>query len=179
VFSLFASGDDFEDQLQDYLNGTGTFAHIQLQCIFELQGVETKVIDPFLYQCNVNLNHIAQKRKPDPLNVFNAFCFAGQPLPPFIALVCWLLSVSANLASCEQLFSVFGNMLTKLRTQLKTQTLMDLSELKMHVCDEHIHGDAKQGLKCCFGNWSATAAASGHAQSCPPTPTGIVNSHHC
>jgi hypothetical protein len=44
--------DDFEDQLQDYLNGTGTFTHIQSQCTFELQGAETKVIDPLIYPCN-------------------------------------------------------------------------------------------------------------------------------
>lgn len=56
--------------------------------------------------------------------------------------------MSANSASCERLFSVFGNTLTKLRNKLGDKVLVDLTEVKMHVRDEHISSaKAKQRLK--------------------------------
>jgi hypothetical protein len=62
-----------------------------------------------------------------------------------------LLSVSANSASCERLFSVFGNVLTKLRNRTGNSVIVDLSEVKMHVHDEHINGCETRGrLKQCF-----------------------------
>ena len=40
--------------------------------------------------------------------------FSSEPLSPFHRLASHLLSICANSATCEQLFSVFGNTLTKL-----------------------------------------------------------------
>ncbi|KAK0505458.1 hypothetical protein EDD18DRAFT_1060672, partial [Armillaria luteobubalina] len=64
-----------------------------------------------------------------------------------------LFSVCANSASCEWLFSVLGNTLTKLCNHLGTKTLTSLAEMKMHICDEHLQmaGKAHDRLKCNFG----------------------------
>jgi len=59
--------------------------------------------------------------------------------PPFILLDRHiLLSICANSASCEMLFSIFGTTLTKLQNRLGTNTLDALSELKMHICDDNL-----------------------------------------
>ena len=57
---------------------------------------------------------------------------------PLTRLAVHLLSVCANSASCERLFSVFGNILTKLRNRLGTKKLSQLAEIKMHLRDEHL-----------------------------------------
>ena len=57
---------------------------------------------------------------------------------PFIIFARRLLSVSANSASCERLFSIFGNILTKLRNRTGNTVLTDLAEVKMHIRDEHL-----------------------------------------
>ena len=44
-----------------------------------------------------------------------------------------ILSFTANSASCERLFSVFGNTLTKLRNRTGTKTLHNLAEIKLHI----------------------------------------------
>lgn len=80
------------------------------------------------------------------------FTYSGIPATPFIQFARRILSITANSASCERLFSVFGATLTKHRTKLSTQTLTHLSKLKMHVRDEHIkNGEAKARLKRQFG----------------------------
>ncbi|KIK81821.1 hypothetical protein PAXRUDRAFT_155194, partial [Paxillus rubicundulus Ve08.2h10] len=45
-----------------------------------------------------------------------------------------LLSICPNSASCKQLFSVFGSILTKWYNWLSTKNLTCLVELKMYVC---------------------------------------------
>ena len=70
--------------------------------------------------------------------------------PPFILLAKRILSISANSASCERLFSVFGNTLTKLRSRLGTSTLTNLAELKMFIRDQHRQGETKGRLKRVF-----------------------------
>ncbi|KIK76099.1 hypothetical protein PAXRUDRAFT_73952, partial [Paxillus rubicundulus Ve08.2h10] len=55
---------------------------------------------------------------------------------PFIQLAQRVLSVTANLASCEQLFSTFSSTLTKLHNWLGMNTLQALAELKMHIQDQ-------------------------------------------
>ncbi|KIK74990.1 hypothetical protein PAXRUDRAFT_71703, partial [Paxillus rubicundulus Ve08.2h10] len=55
---------------------------------------------------------------------------------PFIQLAQRVLSVTANSASCEWLFSTFSSTLTQLCNQLGTNTLQALAELKMHIWDQ-------------------------------------------
>ncbi|KIK96933.1 hypothetical protein PAXRUDRAFT_267779 [Paxillus rubicundulus Ve08.2h10] len=54
-----------------------------------------------------------------------------------------VLSVTANSASCERLFSTFGSTLTKLCNPLGANTLQALAEQKMHIWDQQI----QQGMK--------------------------------
>lgn len=91
------------------------------------------------------------------------------PDPPFIQFAKRILSISANSASCERLFSLFGSTLTKLRNRLGTETLTALSELKMHIRDEHIRNKSSVRLKRHFGarkNQSTTSA--------DPSPMSVV-----
>jgi hypothetical protein len=93
---------------------------------------------------------IVQSKSPDPIVLYNDFCHPGQDPPPFIQLAKRLLSVSANSASCERLFSVFSNILTKLRNRLGMENMNMLAELKMHVRDEHSRKQTKVRLKRVF-----------------------------
>lgn len=88
---------------------------------------------------------------PEPMTVFQAFIFPGKPDPPLILFARRLLSVSANSASCERLFSVFGATLTKLRNRLGVNVLTELTELKMHIRDGHLRDQtARLRLKRSF-----------------------------
>jgi hypothetical protein len=59
-----------------------------------------------------------------------------------------ILSITANSASCERLFSAFGLVLTRLRSRLGVQTMADVAELRLHLRDEHRRsGIAKQNLR--------------------------------
>lgn len=71
--------------------------------------------------------------------------------PPVHVLARRILSICANSASCERLFSIFGTILTKLRNRMRTETLISLAELKMHIRDEHRAQNAKACLKRKFG----------------------------
>ncbi|KAH8981982.1 hypothetical protein EDB92DRAFT_1952750 [Lactarius akahatsu] len=85
----------------------------------------------------------------------------------FIKLTQHLLSICPNSASCERLFSMFGNTLTKLRNHLGIQMLTSLAELKMHIQDEHLRNkDTKEHMKCFFGKSSAPSETT-----TPPPPT--------
>lgn len=87
---------------------------------------------------------IVPKREPiDPLRVYSRLAIPDAPLRPIHRLASRLFAVSANSASCERLFSAYGNTLTKLRNRLGTDKLQAITELKMHIRDEHIR--AEQG----------------------------------
>lgn len=59
-----------------------------------------------------------------------------------------VLSMCANAAFCERLFSTLGNILTKLRNRLGNSTLLSLAELKMLIRDENLRKDnIKKQLK--------------------------------
>lgn len=47
-----------------------------------------------------------------------------------------IFSVCTNSASCERLFSSFGDILTKKRTRLSAKNLASLAELKIHLQEE-------------------------------------------
>ena len=98
---------------------------------------------------------------------------------PFIVFARRILSVSANSASCERLFSIFGNILNKVRNRTGDPVLVDISESKMHIRDEHIAGGIKTRLKRQF---SAKSSAARTTQSQPGPSSvsvdSIINGEH-
>jgi hypothetical protein len=89
---------------------------------------------------------------PDPLKVYKGISSINGHPPPLFKLANHILSICPNSASCERLFSVFGNTLTKLRNRLENTTLTSLAELKMHIRDEHVRdADTKKRMKRFFG----------------------------
>ena len=75
----------------------------------------------------------------DPLFMYRGVRFAGQPLSPLQKIAYRVLSITANSASCERLFSSFGTILTKLRSRLGVQNLLNVAELRMHLRDEYMY----------------------------------------
>ncbi|KAI0918170.1 hypothetical protein AcV5_002936 [Taiwanofungus camphoratus] len=68
-------------------------------------------------------------------------------MPFLIKLATHLLSVCANSASYERLFSTFGLILTKLHNHMSMETLTTIAELKLHLRDEHLWSGAKERLR--------------------------------
>ncbi|CDO68226.1 hypothetical protein BN946_scf184913.g16 [Trametes cinnabarina] len=117
---------ELREDVKDYIHKTGHFEQLPRYVEAELQLAQS--------QC----------RSVDPLGLWEDTRVADRPLRPLATLACHLLSVCANSASCERLFSVFGQLLTKLRNRLGTDTLTGLAELKMHLRDEYARA---QGMK--------------------------------
>lgn len=61
----------------------------------------------------------------------------GSVPPPLIRLALHIFSIHANSASCERLFSLFGNIQTKKRNRMTSKTLQMIAEVKMHLRDGH------------------------------------------
>lgn len=61
--------------------------------------------------------------------------FPGEAPQGLYRLAVHVLSICANSASCERLFSTLGLILTKLRTRLSNKRLLGLAKLKMHARD--------------------------------------------
>ncbi|KAF5353370.1 hypothetical protein D9756_007868 [Leucocoprinus leucothites] len=80
----------------------------------------------------------SEKCTPNPLNIFQHFQVHGAPEPVFFTFAHHMLSINVNSASCERLFSHFGNTLTKLQNHLGNNTLTNLPELSLNICDEHL-----------------------------------------
>ena len=108
---------------------------------------------------------------PDPLRVFRGITPDNRRPPPLFKLANHILSICPNSASCERLFSVFGNTLTKLRNRLGNQTLTSLAELKMHIRDEHMrNNETKMRMKRIFGAANTSSLVS------PAAPPSAVSS---
>lgn len=60
-----------------------------------------------------------------------------------VKLAMRIFSVCTNSASCERLFSSFGDILTKKRTRLSAKNLTSLAELKIHLQEE----EARMGTR--------------------------------
>lgn len=71
----------------------------------------------------------------DPLRVWEDAIFPGEAPQGLYHLAVHILSICANSASCERLFSTLGLILTKLRTRLSNKRLLGLAKLKMHARD--------------------------------------------
>jgi len=93
---------------------------------------------------------------------------------PFIVFAKRVLAVSANSASCEQLFSIFGNILTKVRNRTGDTVLVKLSEVKLHIRDDHVASGTKMRYK---RNFSAKPTTTSQAQSAPSSASvdSIIN----
>jgi hypothetical protein len=112
------------------------------------------------------------------MTVFQAFIFPGKPDPPLISFASRLLSVSANSASCERLFSVFGATLTKLRNRLGVSVLTELTELKMHIRDGHLRDQtARSRLKRSFKPPTGPADTQADANILVDTPSVATRNH--
>ncbi|KAF8496685.1 ribonuclease H-like domain-containing protein [Russula emetica] len=84
----------------------------------------------------------------DPIECYDSLKIAGQPRTPLQTLACRIFTICANSASVERLFSLFGQILTKLRSRLQNEAMVMLAELKLHIRDEYKQNDmAKARLK--------------------------------
>ncbi|KZT35654.1 hypothetical protein SISSUDRAFT_1121458 [Sistotremastrum suecicum HHB10207 ss-3] len=80
-----------------------------------------------------------EHQSPDALHVLGLFTPPdNSAVPPIVRLGLHVLSIGANSATCERLFSVFGNTLTKIRNRMSKDLLQNLAELKLHVRDQHL-----------------------------------------
>ncbi|KAH9162790.1 ribonuclease H-like domain-containing protein [Lactarius sanguifluus] len=90
--------------------------------------------------------------KLDPLEVWDAISHPDHQLTPLAQLAHRILSICPNSASVERLWSVFGTILTKLRTQLGNKALLNIAELKLYLREEHLRARSVQTrLKRSFG----------------------------
>ena len=156
--------------LQDYLVSTGPIFH-DLQSYMETiesEAARQVGTSSGFYLGSERSTHQMQKVTPNPITVYEGLCHPGQDPPPLIKLAMHILSICANSASCERLFSTFGNILTKLRSRLGHNTMVDLAELKMHIRDEHLRSGTASCLKRFFGAKPNPDNASGP----PPSNTG-------
>ena len=117
------------------------------------------------------------RNSPDPIMVYDGITpLVSTTPPPLFKLAYHILSICPNSASCEWLFSIFGNTLTKLRNRLGNRTLTLLAKLKMHIRDEHLHaGETKKSMKRFFGKASAVPPAQAVSQQPIVPPPLLIN----
>ena len=111
--------------------------------------------------------------------LFDSFEIVDQPKDqamPIIRLARYIFAICANSASCERLFSAFGNILTKVRNRMGKETLQTLAEIKMHVRDEHLaHNEMKNRLKRRLGTVD-TSLPQQYPGPPPPPPSSAHSS---
>lgn len=73
----------------------------------------------------------------NPLILWKAMTSPGVTPLPLVCLAIHIFSIHANSASCERLFSLFGNIHTKQRNRMTSKTLQMIAEVKMHLHDSH------------------------------------------
>jgi len=73
----------------------------------------------------------------NPLRFWKAMISPGTTPSPLTRLAVHIFSIHANSASCERLFSLFGNIQTKQRNRMTSKTLQTIAEVKMHLRDSH------------------------------------------
>jgi len=71
----------------------------------------------------------------DPIECYDGLRIPGQPRTPLQTLACRVLTICANSASVERLFSLFGQILSKLRSRLRNEAMVMLAEVKLHIRD--------------------------------------------
>lgn len=139
---------EFFQQLLDFIdlssNGThNSFHGLERFCALERVRADSQVshilscplcFDDFLI---FNSSSMAQNVAINPINVLNHFKIGSQD-SAFTSFARKVLSISANSASCERLFSTFGGIMDKYRNRLLLKNLLNNAELKMHTRDEHL-----------------------------------------
>ena len=95
------------------------------------------------------------------------------PPTPLIKLAIHILSICPNSASCERLFSTFGLVLTKLRTRLSNQKLVDIAECKMHIRDEHLQAETKAKIRARLFGVNPQASAGAGSGDTGVTPSVV------
>ena len=157
---------NFRTELRDYLTAEGQYSQLHITCathkIMSKEQVRPIIISSL---CPDTQRH-PQGKPLNPLEVYRDLSFSSEPLSPFHRLASHLLSICANSATCERLFSVFRNTLTKLRNRMGTSTLTHIAELKMHVRAEHQLNSTRTRMKRMFAARSKTASPDE-----PPTPS--------
>ncbi|KAF9219566.1 hypothetical protein BS17DRAFT_855354 [Gyrodon lividus] len=120
--------------LEGYLTSSGDFAYMNM------------------YK-NSFLAHSEATHTPvDALDIWSASLHPSTEPRPLHKIARCLLSICPNSASCKQLFSVFGGILTKWHNQLSMENLTHLAELKL--------------LKCKHANVIEEKSVEGDASSC-------------
>lgn len=112
-FSTIETPEEFEKNMQqlfsnmeDYFSGRGICADMT----------------QYISAINDEAQHSGVS--PDLLMVYDGISpIVNITLPPLFKLAYHIFSICPNSASCERLFSIFGNMLTKLRNRLGHQPL--------------------------------------------------------
>ena len=159
LYTRFFSISEQDNELQENLRQL----FLNLECYFDRTGI-CKGLSNYVVAIKDDAKRLNDS--PDPIMVYKGMSIEGECPPPLFKLAYHILSICPNSASCECLFSVFGNTLTKLRNRLGNKTLTSLAELKMHIRDEHVHeGEMKKCLKRVFG-----AAETAPGTSPPSVP---------
>jgi hypothetical protein len=149
----------FDVELRDYLTAAGQYSELRAMCLRHKAVAQQRVCSALIFPSGMETQRqvFLQDTPLDPLEVYRDLSFSSEPHSPFHRLAARLLSVSANSATCERLFSVFGNTLTKLRNRMGTSTLSSIAELKMHVRNEHRLASTKTRMKRMFATRSKAA----------------------
>jgi hAT family C-terminal dimerisation region len=167
---------DFHTELTEYLTHTGRYANLASHCARAGHEAHTMVHCLFTSSTSIYAQLIVfQGEHLDPISIYIDFSFSGQPPTPFIRLARWILSICMNSATCERLWSVFGNTLTKLRNRLGIETLTSLSELKMHIRDEHVQKETKKQMKRMFVTCLEAANTANKTQQPLPPPVNELS----
>ncbi|KAF4622376.1 hypothetical protein D9613_009287 [Agrocybe pediades] len=143
--------DTLYTDTRDYLNGEGFFLNM------------AKSIKVFRNRA------AGMNKTPDPFDVYRDITLPKVQPSPFITLAYHILSICPNSASCERLFSLFGLILTKLRTRMSKTVLVNLAELKMHIRDEYVRDNKPQLLR---GRAFGIKSKPVNAQQPPTAGTG-------
>ena len=102
--------------------------------------------------------------------LWKSLTLSGVTPDPLVQLAIHIFSISANSASCERLFSLFGNIQTRKRNRMTSNTLQMIAEVKMHLRDSHAASwkmKQKSRTKRQFG---PAPSASNQELSLPATP---------
>lgn len=114
---------EFYTQVHDYLTRSGEFSRLDFTC--QLQKLKAE----------------GKKQAPNPVDVYDDYKY-GQDDHFIFQLGRKLLSVTANSASCERLFSEYGVILSKRQSRLLKDHMMQRAQLKAQIRDEHLRDDS-------------------------------------
>ena len=108
----------------------------------------------------------------NPLILWKSVTSPGATPSPLARLALHIFSIHANSASCERLFSLFGNIHTKQRNRMTSKTLQTIAEVKMHLRDSHAASWSQKQQSRMKRHFGAPAPES----SLPATPISTSSS---